>query len=324
MAPLAGGNHVVDDFSPYFRVYKDGSVERLMAEEQTPASLDPRTGVDSKDVRISADVSARIYLPPAAAASGGGRKLPLVLYFRGGAFCMLSSASPILHALLNDLAAAASALILSVGYRRAPEHSIPVPYDDSWAALEWAASHRAGFVSSAEPWLVEHADFDRVCLAGDSAGGNIAHNLALRASTRPLPGGLKLASVVLVDPYFWGTRPTASEGAADPAKRELLNRLWRLVCPSTEAGNDDPRVNPLAAGAPSLAGIGCGRVLVCTAEKDAMRDRAWMYYEALRKSGWRGEAEMYETAAEDHGFYLHRPGGHGAAMLLKRIAAFLA
>lgn len=178
--------------------------------------------------------------------------------------------------------------------------------------------------SSAEPWLVEHADIDRVYLAGDSAGGNIAHNLALRAASRPLPGGVNLAAIVLVDPYFWGTLPTASEEAADPTKREQLDRLWRLVCPSTESGNDDPRVNPLAAGAPSLAGMGCGRVLVCTAEKDAMRDRAWMYYEALRKSGWRGEAEMYETAAEDHGFYLHHPDGPGAAMLLKRIAAFLA
>lgn len=146
MTPLSGGNPLVDDFYPYFRVYKDGSVERLMAEERTPASLDPHTGVDSKDVRISADVSARVYLPLAASAdaSRGGRKLPLVLYFRGGAFCMLSSASPILHAHLNALAAAASALILSVDYRRAPEHRIPVPYDDSWAALEWAASHRAG------------------------------------------------------------------------------------------------------------------------------------------------------------------------------------
>ncbi|KAG6474985.1 probable carboxylesterase 12 [Zingiber officinale] len=329
-AVAADANPVVDDFSPYFRVYKDGSVERLRAEEHTPASLDPRTGVDSKDIAISAVVSARIYLPSAAASGGGdrGRKLPLVLYFRGGGFCVLSAASPVLHAHLNALAAASSVLVLSVDYRRAPEHSIPVPYDDSWAALHWAASHRAGladidFDFSPESWLVEHADFDRVYLAGDSAGGNIAHNLAMRAATLPLPGGVKLAGIVLLEPYFWGTRPTASAAAADPVKRARLDRLWRVVCPASEAGNDDPLVNPLAARAPSLAALGCGRVLICTAERDAMRDWAWMYYEALRESGWRGEAEIHEAAAEDHGFYLHRPDGDRVALLLKRIAAFL-
>lgn len=147
-AVAADANPVVDDFSPYFRVYKDGSVERLREEEHTPASLDRRTGVDSKDIAISAVVSARIYLPPASAsASAGGdsgNKLPLVLYFRGGGFCILSASSPVLHAHLNALAAASSVLVLSVDYRRAPENSIPVPYDDSWAALRWAASHRVG------------------------------------------------------------------------------------------------------------------------------------------------------------------------------------
>lgn len=137
---MASDNPVIYDYSPYFRVYKDGSVERLMAEEQTPAGLDPLTSVNSKDISISTDVSARIYLPPLTSTS---RKLSLILYFRGGGFCILSSASPILHRHLNDLAAISSSLILSVDYRRAPEHHIPVQYDDCWAALEWVASHRS-------------------------------------------------------------------------------------------------------------------------------------------------------------------------------------
>ncbi|XP_074569695.1 2-hydroxyisoflavanone dehydratase-like [Curcuma longa] len=315
---MASDNPVIYDYSPYFRVYKDGSVERLKEEEQTPAGLDPLTSVNSKDIRITADVSARIYLPPITSTS---KKLSLILYFRGGGFCILSSASPIVHRHLNGLAAVSSSIILSVDYRRAPEHHIPVQYDDCWAALEWVASHR----SDVEPWLIDHADYDRVYLAGDSAGGNIVHNLAMRVGSQGLSNGLKLAGTILLDPYFWGKQLTASEAAADPELRKRLDQLWGMICPESTAGNDDPRVNPLAVGAPSLEDLGCMRMLMCTSEKDAMRDRAQMYYKALTtKSGWLGKAELYETKGEDHGFYLNDPDSKSTTMLLARIATFLA
>ncbi|XP_042472086.1 2-hydroxyisoflavanone dehydratase-like [Zingiber officinale] len=279
-------NPVIYDYSPYFLVYKDGSVKRLKAEEQTPAGLDPLTNVDSKDIRISADVSAHIYLPPININSNS-TKLSLILYFRGGGFCIFSSASPIVHRHLNGLTAVSSSIILSVDYRRAPEHHIPVQYDDCWAALEWVASHRsdAGLISSYS---------------------------------------LKLAGTILLDPYFWGKNLTASEKTADPVLRKKLDQLWGMICPESTAGNDDPRVNPLAAGAPSLADLGCTRMLLCTSEKDAMRDRALMYYEALTKgSEWRGTAELYEAAGEDHEFYLNHPDSNSTAKLRARIAAFL-
>lgn len=66
-----------------------------------------------------------------------------------------------------------------------------------------------------------------------------------------------------------------------------MDRLWPFVCPSAP-DNDDPRVNPVAKGAPSLVGLGCRRVLVCVAEKDMLRDRGWLYFEALGRSGWMG------------------------------------
>ncbi|WOL05881.1 2-hydroxyisoflavanone dehydratase-like [Canna indica] len=310
---------VAHDFSPFFRVYEDGSVERMTIEEQIPASFDSCTGVTSKDISISADVPARLYLPKIAAAASPN-KLPLVVYFRGGGFCMMSLSTPILHNHLNAFAAASNVVLLHVNYRRAPEHRIPVPYEDSWAAVEWAASHRGG--DGPEPWLADHVDFDRVFLAGESAGANIAHNLAMRAAERELPGGVRLSGIVLVQPYFWGTESTPS-AEANPEMTAKLDRLWPMLCPTSASGNDDPRVNPVAPGAPSLAGLGCERVLVCAAEKDAMRDWARIYYEALRRSGWRGEAEMYESAGEDHGFYLHDPDGENASLLLGRIAAFL-
>lgn len=75
--------------------------------------------------------------------------------------------------------AEAKVVAVSVDYRKAPENPIPAAYEDSWAALHWAFSHSGG--TGPEDWLNRYADFGRVLLVGESAGGNIAHNLAMAA-----------------------------------------------------------------------------------------------------------------------------------------------
>lgn len=131
----------------------------------------------------------------------------------------------------------------------------------------------------------------------------------------------RLLGVALVHPYFWGAKPIGSE-AADPERKASVDRLWAFICPSN-SDNDDPRVNPLAEGAPSLAGLGCGRVLVCVAEKDPLKDRGWKYFEAVGRSGWPGVVEIMETEDEDHCFHLDDLESPKAKELIRRLAAFL-
>ncbi|CAN1142561.1 2-hydroxyisoflavanone dehydratase, partial [Linum perenne] len=103
-------------------------------------------GVFSKDVSISdlPKVSARLYLPNSIPQD---KKLPILVYFHGGAFCIESAFSSSHLRYLNSLSAEAHALVVSVEYRLAPEHPLPAAYDDSWAALLWVASHRSAEVS---------------------------------------------------------------------------------------------------------------------------------------------------------------------------------
>ncbi|KAI3789340.1 hypothetical protein L2E82_02133 [Cichorium intybus] len=84
-------NEVTHDFNPLFRVYKNGHVERITGTPIIPPSHDPKTSVLSKDVDISQDpkISARLYLPTAAAAA----KLPLLIYIHGGGFAIESAFS---------------------------------------------------------------------------------------------------------------------------------------------------------------------------------------------------------------------------------------
>lgn len=166
----------------------------------------------------------------------------------------------------------------------------------------------------------KHADFRRLFLAGASAGANIAHNLAMLDGEPDYGENMELVGVALEHPYFWGSVRTAKE-AEDPLRTTLFDRLWGFICPARPE-NDDPWVNPVAEGAARLAGMGSGRVLVCVAEKDVLRDRGRHYYEALAGSGWLGVAEIVESEDEDHLFHLNDLEGQKAKDLIRRLGAF--
>ncbi|GMY06006.1 probable carboxylesterase 1 [Fagus crenata] len=202
----------------------------------------------------------------------------------GGGFCFESAFSPRLHNYVSTLAAEADVIAVSVEYRLAPEHPIPACYDDSWAALQWVASHAKG--NGPEAWLNHHADLDRVFIAGDSAGG------------------VKLIGVVLVHPYFGGTDD---------------DKMWLYMCPEN-GGLEDPRLKPAVE---DLARLGCERVLVFVAEKDHLREVGWRYYEELKKSGWGGNLQIVENEGEDHCFHLADLSYVKAQALVKQFASFI-
>ncbi|KAJ8625120.1 hypothetical protein MRB53_033650 [Persea americana] len=317
---MDSNNEIVHDFAPFLRIYKDGRIERLLGTATVPPSdPDPQTGVSSKDIVIfpSTGVSARLYLPKPPTTP---QRLPILVYFHGGGFCIETAFSATYHPFLNSLAADASLLIISVDYRRAPEHPIPAAYDDSWAAIQWVISHASGGSAATDvidPWLTEHGDFSRLMVAGDSAGANIAHHMAMRAKG----SDLSIESAVLIHPFFWGVEPIGKE-PKEPAHRGMVGAMWKLVCPSS-SGCDDPLLDPTAEGAPSLKEVACGRVLVCVAEMDMLRDRGWKYHDALASSGWEGVVEMMESEGENHVFYLFNRMCENAQELMKRVATFL-
>lgn len=78
-----GGDEILKEFSPFFRVHRDGRIERLGGTDVVPAGNDPKTGVQSKDVVVTKEtnVSARLYMPGSVRP---GKKLPLLIYFHGG------------------------------------------------------------------------------------------------------------------------------------------------------------------------------------------------------------------------------------------------
>uniref|UniRef100_A0ACD6ANF9 Uncharacterized protein n=1 Tax=Avena sativa TaxID=4498 RepID=A0ACD6ANF9_AVESA len=256
-------------------------------------------------------VSARLFLP-SYSVKETGRRLPLILYFHGGAFCTGSAFSLLFHRYAASLSAGTGALIVSVDYGLAPERPIPAAYDDAWAALLWA-------YSSSDPWIASYADPACTFLAGESAGANIAHNVALRAGK-----GIAIKGLILLHPFFWGSErlPCETDHGRHDVPMFALDRvdaLWPFVTAGT-ASNDDPRVNPPSE---QIVSLQCQRVLVGVAGKDVFRDRGRRYVAELRDGAWSGEVTLIESEGEDHCFHLHRPSRASATTLMDHVVQFV-
>lgn len=310
-------DEIIFELPTTMRLYRSGRVERLVNDDIVPPSLDPNTGVESKDVIInpSTGLSARLYLPASSSTSATAdrKRIPVLLYYHGGAFCCMSAASAIYQNFLNSLTANADILTVSIDYRLAPENPLPAAYDDSWEALRWVTA-------GTDPWLSKFGNLDKIFLAGDSAGGNIAHNLGLKLGSV----GMKVEGLVLIHSYFWGKERIGTEGdekRRSKRKAKDADGLWPVLCPGT-TGLDDPWINPLANVAPSLVALGCRRVMVSIAEIDLLRDRGRLYYDKLTESGWDGEAELIETDGEDHVFFLFKPDSSKAKEFEERLVNF--
>ncbi|TKV96992.1 hypothetical protein SEVIR_9G466600v4 [Setaria viridis] len=304
-----GHGAVVEEIHGLIRVYKDGHVERLPAIPDVPCTWGATApgapgGVVARDAVVdrATGVWARLYAPMAAATTGA--RLPVVVYFHGGGFCVGSAAWSCYHEFLAQLAARAGCAVMSVDYRLAPEHRLPAAFDDGLAAVRWLR-HQAAVAATraAAPdelsWWRARCGFDRVFLMGDSAGANVAFHVAARLGQGHL-GALHPVTVrgaVIVQPFFGGEARTASEKTmAQPPGSALTlptsDCYWRLALPAG-AGRDHPWCNPLSRAAPRLETLPLPPVLVCVSEQDILRDRNLELCRAMRKAGKSVEQATY-------------------------------
>lgn len=307
-------SEIAFDYSPRFRIYKNGRIERLLTETIVPPSLNAVNGVVSKDAVYSLEknLSLRIYLPHKAIEKK--KKLPLLVYFHGGGFVMETPFSPVYHTFLTSAVSAADCIAVSVDYRRAPEHPIPIAYEDSWDAIKWVFAHIAG--SGPEEWVNENADFSRVFIAGDSVGANIAHHMGIRAGKEKL----RISGMVLFHPCFWSKAPIDEQETKEVAARRYMEGLWEIASPNSVNGVDDPWINVVGS---DLSGLGCRRVLVMVAGNDLLVRQGLGYAAKLEKCGWEGKVQVMETKDEVHVFHISRPDSDNARLVLQRFAKFL-
>ena len=216
--------HVIDDCRGVLQVYSDGSIVRSPKPSFNVPVQDDGS-VLWKDVVFDAvnNLQLRLYKPKQNQPSANSNsKLPVFYYIHGGGFCIGSRAWPNCQNYCFRLASQLQAVVVAPDYRLAPENRLPAAIEDGFLALKWLQDQAVSEEEGKDAWLADVADFSRVFISGDSAGGNLAHHLAVRVrSGSPELAPVRVRGYVLLAPFFGGTVRTKFE--AEGPKDAFLN-----------------------------------------------------------------------------------------------------
>jgi acetyl esterase len=237
-------------------------------------------GIRMRDLDISSSasqISIRIYTPE------GNHLFPILIFFHGGGF-VLGSLNEF-DSFCTFLAGGASCLVVSVGYRLAPENKHPAAVEDVWTAIKWIAANAKDI----------HGDSNRIAVAGDSAGANLAAVSSLIARDYGLPG---LIYQVLICPWvdlsscdrdsyrYFGEGIWLSTQNVHWYRQHYLQNLEQAAT---------PMVSPLLAE--DLSGV--PPALVITAEFDVLRDEGELYAKRLQEEGISVQYTRYQGMLHD-------------------------
>lgn len=263
---------------PVHALSVDGARQQLEALHEPPDEPEPVGRV--RNCRISGptdDIPIRIYTPDRDGP------FPVLVFFHGGGWVIgsLDTHDATCRALTN----AADCVVVSVGYRRAPEHPFPAAVEDCYAATRWVSRNLD----------VVQGRSDSLAVGGDSAGGTLAG--AVTQAVREY-GGPDLAHQLLVYPptnHSFDTESYTKNAEGYALSRADMEWFWDHYLDSRLDGQH-PYASPLQAR--SLAGLPSATIVTCGF--DPLRDEGIAYADRLADSGVSVTHRNYERMV--HGF----------------------
>lgn len=241
-------------------------------------------------------IQARLYRP--AAEDAKKVRLPAILYFHGGGFVggSLDDAEVPARFITEHV----HALVLSVAYSLAPTRPFPAAPEDAYAASVW-------LLDNARQLKI---DVERIAVAGDDAGGNIAAALALIARDRNVP---EIAAQVLIGPMLDPsmTKLGDAKRLGSDLKPETCADCYSKYLPRTQE-----RLHPYASPLESRRLRGLPPALVLTAECDVLHKEGEQYAAALIAAGVPTQVTRFNVRHAE--LHEHAPLLEEAAEFLRR------
>ena len=253
------------------------AVAAVMADQGIDAG--PAGDIAARDITLpgpAGDIAARVYTP------AGDGPFPVIVYYHGGGWVIAD---------LDTYDASARALALGVGavvvashYRQGPEDVFPAAHDDAYAAYVWAVENAGAL----------NGDSARMAVAGESAGGNLAANVAVMARDAQITQPLHQLLVYPVAGNDMNTPSYLENAAAAPlGKPDMAWFVDHAFAKPEDAA--DPRIN--LVGRDDLSDLPPATVI--TAQIDPLRSESIAYGEALQAAGVAVEMKNYDAVTHE-------------------------
>jgi acetyl esterase/lipase len=228
--------------------------------------------IEDRTVPADPDVTVRIYRPHQAQGA--------IVWLHGGGFVM--GDLEIEHPWAVRIAGGSGAVVVVVGYRRAPEQRFPAAFEDAYTALTWTAEHAAEL----------GIDPGRIAVGGHAAGSGLAAAVALRARDQHGPSiRFQLLNQPALDDrqLSWSARNFTDTPFMT---RDKVTTSWRHYLGSAPA-------SPYAAPARADDLSGLPPAYIASAEFDPNRDEAIDYAQRLLQAGV--SVELHQWPGTFHG-----------------------
>lgn len=247
---------------------------KLAIPDARQVLLDAQSGkikapaVESEDLKIplgSGSVGVRLVRPEKA-----GGTLPLICYFHGGGWILGNRDTH--DRLVRELCAGTGAAVAFVEYTPSPEAEYPVPLKQAFAVLQYLAVH-AGELK---------LDPERIAVAGDSVGGNMAAAMPLISKAKKGPKIIFQALFYPVTNAKFDTDSYRKFAEGPWLTRRAMKWFWNAYAPDRRSRNEIT-ASPLRASLKDLTGL--PPALVITAQNDVLRDEGEAYAQKLMEAG---------------------------------------
>ena len=247
--------------------------------------------LDTKVYNGTYEVPVRLYFPSEEAISGKpveGEKYPVLLFFHGGGWVTESVEN--YDRVCSRMAQSTGHIVMSVEYRLAPEYRFPVPLEDCYAAAK--ALYTGHLVLPADP--------DRITIIGDSAGGNLAAAVCLKARDT---GDFAPKKQILIYPAVSNcyTKKSPYKSVQENGQDYLLTAVKMEDYLKLYESSTEDRQNPYFAPILAKDLSHMPETLILTAEFDPLRDEGEEYGKRLKEAN--NYVEIHRIPDALHGYF---------------------